>query len=70
LHVKDDYILTCSDDATVRCWSISKKRLLSCSSTNVYKDGETIVELEMDKKTNDFTEAAKSRSVCMSPDGK
>lgn len=44
-------VFTCSDDATLRCWSIPKRKLLGCVSLNVSVDK---VELEKDKKTNDF----------------
>lgn len=70
LAIYDDYIFTCSDDATLRCWSIYNKKLLSCVSTNVYESQGGIFELEKDKSTKDFTDAAKSRAVAVSPDGK
>lgn len=66
LDIHDDYIFTCSDDATVRCWSLSKKKLLSCASTNELQDGTILTK---DKVTQDFTDAAKSRAVCVSPNG-
>lgn len=34
LAIYDDLIFTCSDDATVRCWSLSERKLMSCASLN------------------------------------
>lgn len=67
LHVVDDYIFTCSDDATVRCWSISRKKLLACESLNVNPDGSSLAK---DRKTNDYTDSAKGRAIGVSPDMK
>jgi hypothetical protein len=43
LHVEGDLAFSCSDDATLRCWSISERRLLSIASLNLIegpkKDG-------------------------------
>jgi WD40 repeat protein len=70
LHVHNDIVFTCADDATVRCWSISKRKQLSCVSNNTeYVNGRNLVEMEKDKKTNDFTDSAKGRAICVSPDG-
>lgn len=38
LHVSGDYIFTCSDDATLRCWSIKNRKLLSSASLNIGYD--------------------------------
>lgn len=67
LHIHKDFIFTCSDDATLRCWSVQQKKLLSCTSLNV---GPQKVPLDKDKRTNDYSDSAKGRAVCMSPDGK
>jgi hypothetical protein len=67
LHIHNDYIFTCSDDATVRCWSLKDRLLLCCSSLNVGPEG---LNLEKDKKTNDFSEASKGRAIGVSPNGK
>jgi hypothetical protein len=34
LTVYQDLIFTCSDDATVRCWSLPERKLLSSASLN------------------------------------
>jgi len=60
-------IFSCSDDATLRCWSIQDRKLLSCVSTNVGPDN---IPLDKDKRTRDFSDSAKGRAVCLSPDGK
>ena len=65
LHVIDDYIFTCSDDATVRVWSIPHKKLLACESLNIDTDGSPLAK---DRKTNDFTDTAKGRAISVSPD--
>lgn len=69
LCIHDDYIFSCSDDATVRCWSILQKKLLSCTSTNVYMESGGVFNLEKDKRTNDYTDAAKCRAIAVSPSG-
>ena len=46
----NDYILTCSDDAKVRCQIISKKQLLFCASLNV---GPDKIPYNKDKRTKE-----------------
>ncbi len=65
-----DYIFTCSDDATLRCWSLLQKKLLSCTSTNVYMESGGVFMLEKDKRTNDYTDSAKCRAIAVSPEGR
>ena len=35
LAISGDLVFTCSDDATVRCWSLSKRKLMSSASLNI-----------------------------------
>lgn len=67
LDVYRNFVVTCSDDATLRVWKLSNKPvLLGCVSVNVGKDNSA---LEKDKRTKDFTDSAKARCVKVSPDG-
>eukprot|EP01017_Pseudomicrothorax_dubius_P040457 TRINITY_DN6328_c0_g1_i1.p1 TRINITY_DN6328_c0_g1~~TRINITY_DN6328_c0_g1_i1.p1 ORF type:complete len:614 (+),score=151.97 TRINITY_DN6328_c0_g1_i1:60-1844(+) len=56
---------TCSDDGTLRIWSVQNKRLLEVFDLNTDKDGNP---LEPDKKTGDLVDSAKGRSLSISPD--
>jgi hypothetical protein len=38
LHVDGDFAFTCSDDATLRCWSIKDRILLAIASLNLMED--------------------------------
>ena len=51
LCISGDHIFSCSDDATLRYWSLSERKLLYCTSLNIGKDKS---QLPMDKKTKDF----------------
>ena len=35
LHVVGDLVFSCSDDATLRCWSVQERRLLAIASLNL-----------------------------------
>jgi len=73
LHVDGDLAFTCSDDATLRCWSIQNRTLESIASLNLIENtkGEPRwIECPKDDKTNDFYDSSKGRSVCVSPDRK
>lgn len=63
---KDEYI-TCSDDATLRHWSIKEKKMLNVISLNKNMDGN---DLEMDPKTKELSDAAKARALDVNDDGK
>lgn len=41
LYVVGDLVFTCSDDATVRCWSIEKRMLESIASLNVFETSKS-----------------------------
>lgn len=67
LCIHDDYIFSCSDDATVRCWSILQKKLLSCTSTNVYMESGGVFNLEKDKMEPMTTPMQPSAGPLQSP---
>ena len=57
LYVDGDYVFSCSDDATLRCWSIRDRRMLAIASLNLVENkgkGDEWVEAPKDTKTNDF----------------
>jgi microtubule-associated protein-like 6 len=54
LHVDGDLAFTCSDDATLRCWSIPKKKLLSIASLNLSGNSKFWNAQAKNDKTNDF----------------
>jgi WD40 repeat protein len=66
---KSNKFFTCSDDATLRCWDMKTRQMLSVSSLNwgPMKDGECKV-LQKDQKTKDYSDASKGRVVALSPD--
>jgi microtubule-associated protein-like 6 len=72
LAISSDLIFTCSDDATVRCWSLKNRKLLSSASLNIMtNEGESpSFEVAKDKKTNDYVDGSKGRSVLLTPDRK
>ena len=65
--IGSDRILTVSDDATLRLWSTSERRMVDHLVLNIDAKGAV---LEPDKTTKDFQDQAKLRSVCVSMDEK
>ena len=59
--------MTCSDDATLRVWSISERRQTGYIDLNSDNKGKP---LPADPKTKELSHAAKARSLDASPDGK
>jgi len=73
LHVDGDVVYSCSDDATLRLWSIRERTLLAIASLNLVEDPKKRnewIERPKDSKTNDFYDSSKGRSVAVSPDQK
>lgn len=58
--------VTCSDDGTVRIWSLLDRKCLGLAKTNLDKDGSLTAR---DKATGDFADSTKGRALAVSPDG-
>jgi microtubule-associated protein-like 6 len=46
-----DRFATCSDDGTLRVWSSSQRKMISCVTTNKDKNNK---EVPLDMKTKDY----------------
>lgn len=59
-----DYILSCSDDSTIRVWSLAPKpHLVYCMNLNPKKDLS-------EYKTKKYPDDLRLRSIALSPNGK
>ena len=63
---KDLYV-SVSDDATLRVWSTSERKMVKLVKLNYDSTGK---EIELDPTTKEFSNSVKARSVDVSPNGK
>lgn len=55
-----DYSFSCSDDSTIRVWSLSQRKLVYCHNVNENKN-------KVEFKNSDYPDSIKLRSVQVSP---
>ncbi|KAL4483877.1 hypothetical protein ABPG72_006252 [Tetrahymena utriculariae] len=61
-----DTFATCSDDGTLRIWSLPQRKQLALIKTTLNKDNS---ETPRDSATGDFADSVKGRAVAVSPEG-
>ncbi|KRW98348.1 WD40-repeat-containing domain [Pseudocohnilembus persalinus] len=61
-----DFYATCSDDGTLRIWSVSEKKMLKQVSINQDENGN---QLPPEKESKDIQNKGKGRAIGISPDG-
>lgn len=60
-----DLYYTCGDDATLRIWSVSQKKMITMIKTT---HDMNLNEIKQDEK-GDFSDSVRGRSIAVSPDG-
>lgn len=61
-----DTFATCSDDGTLRVWSLPERKQIALIKTNLNKENS---ETPRDPATGDFADSVKGRALAVSPEG-